>query len=53
MPIPQELTEACREPVLAEEAGWMAAHARNAAAYAECRVQYEALVQAVRGREKD
>lgn len=45
--IPSSLTEPCKSPVLASQYGWARAHQINAAAWAECRIQLEALVNAV------
>lgn len=46
-PVAPELTEPCPDLVLASEIGWMEAHKQNMKAYAECRIQYQALVEAV------
>ena len=49
----QELTEPCSGLVMAMDVGWMEAHTQNTAANAECRIQYDNLVRAVRSRERD
>jgi len=47
-PVDQALTKACDALVFAADVGWMAAHAQNAVTNAECRIQYEHLVEALR-----
>ena len=47
-PIDSGLIVPLRDTVSAQELGWMEAHKINTQVHAECRVAYEALVEAVR-----
>jgi len=42
-----ELLVPCHELILAEDVGWVEAHAHNIQAYVDCRTRYDALREAV------